>query len=333
MDIILLFSLVIGCLLVSFFCSISEAAIFAIPVAVVRHEAEAEQTSGKKFGRASALQSLKDDISAPISAMLILNTIANTACPAIAGALAENIFGPNGLIAFTVIMSILVLFAGEVLPKFLGVTYHKTVALVVAKPLTMLIVLLRPLIQLLGKMTAHFEPEHEAPAVSHEEVLSLAAIGGQEGTIDPLEGEVISNVIGLDKIRVGDLVTPRVSVFKVAENLSLGDYREASQTWSYTRIPVYAEDEPDHLTGYVRQRDVLRGLLRGELDRPLSSYKRPIITVPELMRADRLLLRMFDEGEHLYAVVDEHGTLAGIISMEDILEHVVGREIHDEYDR
>jgi len=321
-------ALVVSSVLVSFFCSISEAALFAVPVAVVRHEAESEQS-----GSATALMRLKDDISAPISAMLIVNTLGSTAGPAMAGAIAGDLFGQIGLIIFTLLMSILVLFVGEVLPKFLGVTYARPVALAAARPLLVLITILRPGIRLLGSVTARFEPENEGPAVSHEEVLSMTAIGHQEGTIDPLEDEVISNVIGLDKIRVQELVTPRVAVFKLPETLTIGSQRDAAQMWSYTRIPVHAEDDADHLTGYVRQRDVLRALLRGEDDRLIGSLKRPLITVPELMRADKLLIQMFEVGEHLYSVVDEHGTLAGIISMEDILEHVVGREIHDEYDR
>lgn len=311
----------------------SEAALFAVPVTTVRSQVEKEQKEGRRFGPGRALEILKDDISAPISAMLIVNTVANTAGPAVAGVLAERLFGGVGLVVFTFIMSILVLFLGEVLPKFIGVTYSRRVAIGAARPLLALITILRPGIKLLGLMTARFEPEEEAPAVSHEEVLSMAAIGHQEGTIDPLEGEVISNVIGLDKIRVGELITPRVAMFKLPETTTLTEQRDAVQTWSYTRIPVHAEDDPDHLTGYVRQRDVLRALLREEDTRQISSLKRPLVTVPELMRADKLLLQMFEQGEHLYAVVDEHGTLAGIISMEDILEHVVGREIHDEYDK
>lgn len=306
----------------------SEAALFAIPVAVVRHEAESTQSAS-----AQALVTLKDDISAPISAMLILNTLANTAAPAIAGALAEDLFGKNGLLVFTFIMSVLVLFVGEVLPKFLGVTYHKSVAFIVARPLLHLIAILRPAIRLMASVTARFEPAHEGPAVSHEEVLSLTAMGHKEGTIDPLEGEVISNVIGLDKVRIRELITPRIAVFKLSENLTIGSQREAIVSWEHTRIPVHAEDDPDMLTGYVRQRDVLRALVRGEDQRTIGSLQRPLKTIPELMRADQLLLEMFDRGQHLYSVVDEHGTLVGIISMEDILEYVVGREIHDEYDR
>ena len=328
MDLLVLVSLVAGCLFIAFFCSISEAALFAVPVGVVRHEAEEEQSGG-----AIALVKLKDDIAGPISALLILNTLANTAGPAIAGALAENLFGKNGLIIFTLLVSLLVLFLGEALPKYLGVTYNKRVALTVAPALVGLVTILSPVIKLLGMMTARFEPENDAPSVSHEEVLSMAAIGHQEGTIDVLEGAVISNVIGLDKVRVGELVTPRISVFKVPENVTIASQRELINTWEFTRIPVYAEDEPDNLTGYVRQRDVLRALINGDDAAPLSSLARPLVTVPELMRADKLLVRMFEQGEHLYSVVDEHGTLAGIISMEDILEHVVGRDIHDEYDK
>jgi len=176
------------------------------------------------------------------------------------------------------------------------------------------------------------EPEDEAPAVSQEEVLSMAALGTEEGALDHLEGSVISNVIGLDKILVRDILTPRMNVFRVDEALKLFEVADEVHDWNYSRVPVHAADDPDTLIGYVRQRDILRYLLKGEGDIAFKDIIRSIETVPELMRADKLLLHLLEDRQQICSVVDERGSFAGVVTLEDVLEEVVGREIVDEYD-
>lgn len=188
-----------------------------------------------------------------------------------------------------------------------------------------------PLIYLSRFITARIEPDADGPTVSHQEVLSMAAIGAEEGALDHLEGSVISNVIDLDKVLVRDILTPRVMVFRVEETMTMDDVAKEIADWNFTRVPTFREDDPDRLTGYVRQRDIYRQLMQGNRSITLKDLARPIHTVPELMRADQLL-HMFEETEHICSVVDEHGALAGVITLEDITEEVVGREIVDEYD-
>lgn len=317
---------VFGSLAISFFCSMSEAALFAVPLAHVRHFAEGDSRAWK------IVEEFKAEMARPISAILILNTIANTTGPAIGGVAAEDLFGEAGVIGFAVAMSAAILFVGEIVPKFVGVTYCRKVAPLTARPLLWAIRIFAPIIRISKAITEQIEPESEHPTVSHEEVLSMAALGAEEGTLDHLEGSIISNVIGLDKMLVRDVLTPRVMVFRVNENLTLAEVQKEIQEWNFTRVPLFNEDDPDHLTGYVRQRDVYRELLKGDLERPIKSIARPLHAVPELMRADKLLLHMLEEREHICGVVDEHGALAGVVTMEDILEEIVGREIVDEYD-
>lgn len=160
----------------------------------------------------------------------------------------------------------------------------------------------------------------------------MATLGIEEGALDDLEGEVIANVIGLDQILLKDVLTPRVVVFRMKEEQTLASLRDEVAEWTFSRVPLYSEEDPDHLTSYVTQRDVYRELLKGNDSISLSEISRPIHVVPELMRADELLLRMFREKEHICSVVDEHGSLAGIITLEDVLEELLGHEIIDEYD-
>ncbi|NDC36610.1 MAG: HlyC/CorC family transporter [Proteobacteria bacterium] len=322
----LLFFTVFGSLAISFFCSMSEAALFAVSFPHVRRCAE----EGGRSWR--IVEGFKADMARPISAILVLNTVANTTGPAIGGVAAEALFGEAGVIGFAIFMSAAILFLGEIVPKFVGVTYCKQIAPLTAWPLLGFIRLFAPIIALSQAITRRLEPEQEHPSVSHEEVLSMAALGAEEGTLDHLEGSIISNVIGLDKILVRDILTPRVMVFRVNENMTLAEVQPEIPEWNFTRIPLFNEDDPDHLTGYVRQRDVYRALLLGDLHRPIKAIARRLHTVPELMRADKLLLQMLEDREHICGVVDEHGALAGVVSMEDILEEIVGREIVDEYD-
>ena len=315
-------------LAIAFFCSISEAALYAVPLPHVRHLA----TSGKRAGK--LLAEFKSDMARPITAILILNTFANTTGPAIGGAVAELLFGQSGILYFAILMSIAVLFIGEIVPKFLGVTYSRQVSAATVLPLAAVVRVCSPIIGIANVIMRRIEPEIDMPTVSHEEVLSMAAIGADEGALDHLEGSVIRNVIGLDRVLVRDILTPRVVVFRVAETSTLAEVQKELFDWNFTRVPTYREEDPDVLTGYVRQRDIYRALIKEGTDKnlPLRQIARPLQTVPELMRADKLLLKMFEDREHICSVVDEHGALAGIITLEDILEEMVGREIVDEYD-
>lgn len=322
----LLALLVILAFISTFFCSFAEAALYAVPYAYVKHVAEEGSRSGKILLR------FKEDMGKPIAAILILNTLANTFGASIVGAVAADVFGENGLIVFAVLFSMAILYLGEITPKIAGVAYSKQVAKLVAFPLSVLIVVFSPLIWLSKGIDRRLAPEEDEPSVSHEEVLSMAAIGREEGALDHFEGSVITNVIGLDKLLVRDVLTPRVVVFRLSEDTKIGELEADIFNWTYSRVPLYAENDPDHLNAYITQRDVFRELLRGHKEITLKQMARSLPTIPELMRVDELLLRMFEQKEHICAVVDEHGSLAGIITLEDIIEEIVGREIVDEYD-
>ena len=311
---------------VSALCSLMEAALYAVPIGHVKHLSE----SGSRVG--AILQRFKDDVGRPISAILILNTVSHTAGAAVAGAAAAELFGNEGMVIFSLIFTLLILYLSEIVPKVVGVVYCKRVAAIMAYPLSYLVLILAPLISVSQKIAEFIKPKEGAPQVSHQEMLSMADIGTEEGSLDLLEGSVIKNVIGLDQVLVRDVLTPRVVVFRKLETTKLSEISDELPEWNFSRVPIYAEDDSDHLTGYVIQRDIYRELLQGNLDLELRELARPIHTVPELMRVDLLMLEFFEKKEHICAVVDEHGGLAGLITLEDVIEEIVGREIVDEYD-
>ncbi len=313
-------------LLLSFMCSMMEAALLTVPYAHVKHLAD----SGSKA--ALRLLEFKDDIRKPIAAILLLNTVSHTVGAAVGGAIVAEHFGDMIVVGFSVLFTLMILYLSEIPPKELGVVYSKPISLYMTPLLSFLIKAFYPFIWISEFIAKFVGGNNDEPSVSLAEVLSLAAIGSEEGVLDRLEGSVIRNIIGLDRRSVKDILTPRVVVNRLQDDLKIEDIKEDILTWNHSRIPLFPEDEPDKIERYVLQRDVFRSLVRGNSDSLLKDLSRPLNTVPEQMRADQLLLQMFEKREQICAVVDEHGGFAGIVTLEDIIEEIVGREILDESD-
>lgn len=317
---------VVFTLLVSATCSLMEAALYAVPLPHVRLLAEQELRSGKQ------LLEFKEDIGRPIAAILILNTISNTGGASIAGWAGARVFSEYGVLGFSVIFVLCILYFSEIFPKTIGVQYARQVSQVMAIPLGILVRVMGPIIDLSQYAARKFGGESVQPAISEEEVRSMASLGQEEGVLEDLEGSIITNVLGLDQLMVKDVLTPRVVVFRVPASRTIAEVKGEIEEWTFSRVPLCTEENEDDLKLYVTQRDLYREIMKGNDEATLESLGRPLAIVPELMRVDKLLLQMFENREHLCAVVDEHGGLAGIITLEDIIEELVGQEIVDEYD-
>ena len=304
-----------------------EAALFAVPMPHVRHMSD----QGSRQG--AILLKFKEEIGRPISAILILNTISNTLGAALAGALVGRMYGQEAVVLFSIVFTLLILFFSEIIPKQIGAVYARQVSPYIAYPLLFLIRAFLPLVKLTEGVSQYVQRKGTSqPSMSTSEVISMADLGREEGVLDHLEGSVIKNIVGLDRLLVKDVLTPRVVVFRMLAPTKLEEIRESIMEWNHTRVPIYSEDAPDSVTRYVIQRDIFRALLIGQDDKTLEQLSRPLTTVSEFMRADKLLLQMFEQRESMSSVVDEHGGFAGIVTLEDIIEEIVGREIVDEYD-
>ncbi|MDR2337130.1 MAG: hemolysin family protein [Deltaproteobacteria bacterium] len=312
----------------SFFCSLMEAIIFTVSVAFAKAEAD----KGNKA--AKIILNFKNDVSRPISAILILNTCANTIGAAIAGSLFSKYTDNDELLViFSIIFAFLILTMSEILPKRLGTIYNRQIALYIAYPLQCIVKVLSPIITITNKFfNLLIKNSRQDVEFTEQEFLSFSKIGVEDGVLDDLEGSVIQNIVGLDKIIVKKILTPRIVVFKLSETASISKFRTDIFNWNFTRVPIYAAGNEEDITGYIIQRDIYRALLRGEYDRQLKEFKREIYTVTDQMRVDRLFLQMFEHKTAICSVVDEHGGFAGIVTQEDIFEKIVGREIVDEYD-
>ncbi len=311
---------------ISFICSLMEAALLTVPLSYAQSTADQQMRSGKR------LLGFKLDVGAPISAILILNTISHTVGATISGALVDKIYGNQALMWFSILFTFLILYLSEIIPKQLGAVFCKRVSLLIANPLSWLITIFYPLILTTNWFARMIKGVSKEPSISTHEILSMAKIGSQEGALDTLEHSVIRNIILLDRHRVIDVLTPRTVVFKLAEDTCIGDLRDSICDWNHTRIPLYSKSDPDIIIGYVTQRDVLRKLLDGDSSVTLKELLRPIEVVPNSMPLDKLFVQLAETREPIRVVVDEYGIFTGIVTLEDIIEEIVGKEIVDEYD-
>lgn len=303
-----------------------ESAFYALPTPFILEEDKKGNITGKLLKR------FKDDMGKPIAAILILNTVTNTSGASVAGYAVGKLYGANALLPFSVLYTLLILYFGEIIPKLIGVVHSKFVTKFFAIPLFILIKILSPLINISNFISNKIQSSKKSDEISAQEVLTIAEMGTKEGSLDNLEGAVIENIIELDTILVKSIMTPRTVVVRFMEDATLAEISPKLDKLAFSRIPLYSQKNPDTLTSYVTQRDILKELIKGNKLKKLKDISRPIKTIPDLMKCDSLLLDMFNSKEHLYAVVDEYGGLSGIITLEDIIEQIIGHEIVDEYD-
>ncbi|MDF1615259.1 hemolysin family protein [Desulfurivibrio dismutans] len=313
---------------VSALCSIFEAVLYSVPLSRVELLAQKRPYVG------NILKKLKQDIHRPITAILTLNTIANTAGAAVAGAAAAVVFGEQHLTLFFAAFTVSILLFSEIIPKTLGVSYSKLLAPWIALPLHWLVKIMAPAVWVIHLITRRLgSSQNEEVLVSAKEVAAFAAISQQTGAIDNQEASVITNILELRHQRVRDAMTPRTVTFILDAELTVGEAREFEKKWNFhSRVPVYT-GEADNIVGIVLRKDVLLAAAADNHLVKLKDLMQPVHFVPESARLTRILLDFFELRRHLFVVVDEYGGFTGVISLEDVIEEIVGREIIDESDQ
>jgi CBS domain containing-hemolysin-like protein len=313
-------------IIVSAFCSIMEAVLYSVP----QSQVEVMARSGKKSGL--ILKNLKKDIQQPITAILTLNTIANTMGAAVAGASAAVVFGEENLVWFSIFFTLAILLFSEILPKTAGVAYSKELASWSAIPLNGLVKILSPLVWLCQAVTKLIPEQKGDPLVSIEEIQAVAVLGRKAGEIEPQQERVIANILKLQDKTVRDVMTPRTVVFSLSEHLTITEALEMKEQWNrHSRVPVYDENQDD-IVGIVLSRSIMLSLSEGLEGTKLSDLMQPVHFVPEAAPLNKIMMEFFEQRVHLFVVVDEYGIVTGVISLEDIIEEIVGREIIDESD-
>ncbi len=310
---------------VSFLCSILEAVLLSVTPAhiAVMHD------QGAKSGQ--LLRRLKRDIERPLSAILSLNTIAHTFGAAGVGAQALVVFGSAWVTLTSALVTLAILIFSEIIPKTIGATYWKQLSAFTAHACRVLIILMWPLVALSKLITRLLAHGKRVPSVSREEFRALAQIGTREGVFEEEESNIFLNLIRFSAIRVQDIMTPRVVVKKFRLDTPLDEIMEVADELVFSRYPVYAESD-EEIAGYVLKADMMLELARGNGSKTLSQLKREVMFVPEFISLRVLFGQLLAEQEHFAVVVDEYGGMSGVVTMEDVLETLLGIEIVDESD-
>lgn len=312
-------------LVFSFLCSIAEAVLLSVTTAHISLLEQQEKPV------ASLLQRLKNDIDAPLAAILSLNTIAHTIGAAGVGAQATQVFGNQYLGIISAVLTLLILIFSEIIPKTLGSFYWRKLAPATAYSLRYLIIVLYPLVWLSKQLTMKITVHPTLKGFSREEFAAMANLGEQEGQLSEPEAHILQNLFKLREMHVDDVMTPSTVVFSLPEGNSVELFFNKHDDKRFSRIPIYTE-MPDQITGFVLRSDLLTAQARGNTGMPLSNYKRDIFAIPDkasLLAAFELFL---EKRAHIMYVVNEYGTLRGVVTLEDIFETLTGLEIVDEGD-
>lgn len=309
----------------SFLCSILEAALLSVTPS---HLAKLEQDRPKVGAR---LRALKSQIDRPLAAILSLNTIANTAGAAGVGAEAQRIWGSQALAVASVALTLSILFISEILPKTLGAMHWRRLTGFIAAVLPPLILLTLPLVWMSEAVTRSLKRRRVADKLSREEFAALARIGEEQGVFDESEMRILRNLFLFGSLRTRDIMTPRTVVFSLEENTTVRNAIARRGSMIFSRIPIW-RDNPDHVTGYILKDQLLLRAARNELDVPVHSFAREALMVPDTIPVPALFEKLLDNREHIAVVVDEYGGVDGVVTMEDVIETLIGLEIVDEMD-
>lgn len=321
----LIFLYLFGALGISFLCSILEAVLLSTPMSFISMKEE----EGNKT--AKLLKKYKTEIDGPVAAILSLNTIAHTIGAAGVGAEAVDVFGEEYFGVISAILTILILVFSEIIPKTIGANSWRVLALPATKIIKGLMIITYPLVKLSEYITKIFDRGEEQATVSREEVSAMVNVGVEEGVFQVKEKKIIQNFIKLDSVLAEDIMTPNLVVESVPETMTMKEFY-ALKELSHSRIPVYKENR-DYITGYILRATVLERLAEDKFDIKLSQIMRPMLSFGEEESVSVIWEKMLESKEHISVITDEYGCMRGLVTMEDVIETMLGVEIVDEYDK
>lgn len=310
----------------SFLCSIFEAVLLSVTMAHISVLEQEDNTSGP------LLRELKTDINKPLTAILTLNTIAHTVGAVGAGAQAVAVFGSQWVGLISAVLTLMILIFSEIIPKTLGATYWRNLAGVTAHVLKYLIRVLYPFVMLSELLTRGISSDTKVEGFNRKEFAAMAELGEEEGQLEERESRILKNIFLLDETMVTAVMTPRPVVFSLPESLTVQAYFDTHYDSRFSRIPVYAEDD-EMFTGFVLKDDLLLAQARNNTDSTLNTYRRNLNTLSDKSLLSDAFDEVLHQRAHIMVIVDEYGGMQGIITMEDILETLLGFEIMDESDK
>lgn len=320
---LLIFYLLLA-LVVSFFCSIAEAVLLSVRSSYIASLDQARQST-------KTLIKLQGSLDRPLAAILTANTIAHTVGAAGVGAQSAIVFGNEYLGVTSAILTLLVLLFSEIIPKTVGAVYWKQLAPAFGIMINWLTILLLPVVWMSEKITRMLsKSNHGEQTFSRSEVEAMVEIGKSEGVLDDNEHQIVSNLMKLRKLSIRDIMTPRTVIFYVSETMCVEDFFNQHSETPFSRIPVMNDNK--NIDAYVLKSDLLMAQAKDEFTRPLSDFRRDFHIIPQTNNASKVYEQLIKSKAHIALVVDEYGTVQGLVTQEDIIETLIGLEIVDEKD-
>ena len=312
-------------MLISFLCSVLEATLMSTPISFITMKEE------EGYKPATRMKKFKSEPSRPLAAILSLNTIANTIGAAGVGQQATIIFGSEWFGLVSAITTILILIFAEIIPKTIGTTYWKSLMGFTTTAISVLIGALYPIVVAVVWFQKLLSPKDADSTISREEVSAMADVAEESGELDEDENEVIQNIITLDEITAGDAMTPRVVAAIAPESMKLKSFYKDKRFLHHSRIPVYSDND-EYITGYILRMEALQLIAEDKFDVTLGEIRRNIPTFQEDTSLDTILDEMISKDEPISIVINEYGSFQGILTLEDVIETILGNEIVDERD-
>jgi len=310
---------------VSFLCSILEAVLLSVTPTFVAQKLEANDKGAKNLSK------VREKLDHSISSILILNTFAHTMGAAGVGAQAIRVFGEQKETLIAFLLTLAILYFSEIIPKTLGATFWRTLAIPSAYIISILVKLVYPFVwfsSLLTRMFTHGNPD----VITREELLTVAALSHKGGTLDNQESKLVENILKLRDVKTKDILTPRSVVHALSKEVTISEAIANVRTANFTRIPIY-DDIIDKITGVVIKTHLYEREIQGQGKQMLSEIATPIWRVSESLPVLNLLDLFIKRNDHIFIVEDHFGQTAGVVSLEDAIETFLGREIVDESDQ
>ena len=321
----LLVAYLLGALLISFLCSILEATLMSTPISYITMREE------EGYKPASLMKAYKQDTSRPIAAILSLNTIANTIGAAGVGRQATILFGATWFGLVSALTTLLILIFAEIIPKTIGTSHWKALMGFAAKAIRTLIVILFPLVWCVEGLQKLITPKTSETSISREEVGAMADVAEESGELDEDENEIIQNIINIDEMTAGAAMTPRVVAAIAPESMSIKAFYKDRRFFHHSRIPLYAEND-EYITGYILRMEALQLMAEDKFDAKLRDIRRDVESFPEDTPIVDVWNGMLEKKEQIAIIINEYGSFQGILTMEDVIETILGDEIVDERD-
>lgn len=309
---------------VSALCSVLEATLLSTPLSYITG-LEDQGVKGAK-----RLKKLKQNTERPIAAILCINTIANTVGASLVGSLVMKVYGNTLVGVFSAIFTLIILVFSEIFPKTIGSTYWRRLAIPASGIINVMIFIVFPIVWVMEKLTKFISDNSDQVSVSREDISAMVSVATEEEVIEKDEKKMIQNLLKLDEITAHEIMTPSVVVEMASGNMTAKELYDKDLV--HSRIPVCDEENDDYIIGYVLRQTILEKMAEDKFDAKLKEIARPILSFQENESVGTIWEKLLEKKEHISIIIDEYGTFRGIVTLEDVIETMLGKEIVDETD-